>query len=332
MSNAVESAGKSGGGDRPAKKPKHNEIVAFGGPMDDEETARKKLEEAGFDPDKPVNSISEIEVEVGGFSDDYLPMSYFCQIGDLMMCRYLLSKGASTSWVVDNDDNDDDENSGWSFHYWASPMYAAAYGGHLEVCKWLCNHGARNDVRKSSNFYDSPLHIAIRHMQGANDLPADGCDQHLKVCRWLILNEALCPNNDGVVCKDRIREAFRSNRGEIIMFNWASDALKEHDRFMVFLMGTHIPVPFSTEELVKLLNKKLRSADSVSAIIESLSEHQQHYIWKKEQRRPSIVQCLSGHPGIRKHIADMIGVVRGRDLRILRSLERGLTSHFEEVV
>ena len=56
MADAMESTEENGGGNRPAKKQKqHNEIEAFGGPMDDEETARKKLEEAGFDPDKPLD-------------------------------------------------------------------------------------------------------------------------------------------------------------------------------------------------------------------------------------------------------------------------------------
>ena len=75
MSNAVESARESGGGGRPAKKQKHNEIDVFGGPMDDEETARKKLEEVRFDPDRPVDSISAIQIE--GYADDYLPLSFF---------------------------------------------------------------------------------------------------------------------------------------------------------------------------------------------------------------------------------------------------------------
>ena len=73
MSNAVESARESGGGGRPAKKQKHTEIVAFGGPMDDEETARMKLEKAGFDPDRPVDSISAHRIE--RCADKLFPMS-----------------------------------------------------------------------------------------------------------------------------------------------------------------------------------------------------------------------------------------------------------------
>ena len=289
--------------------------------MDDEETARKKLEKAEFDPDRPVDSIGAHRIE--RCADKLFPMSYFCHIGDLMMCRYLLSKGASTtqSWVDDYDD--DDENEGGNV--FCSPMYAAALGGHLEICKWLCDHGARKDIRMVNDGYCSPLYVATRGIHYGEDESGP----FRQICRWLILNEALCPNNDGGVCADYIEEACGGyTEATAFLRTWARDAIAEHDNFLVFLMGTHVPEPFSAEELVKLLNQKLRSADSVSAIVKSLPEHQQLYVWKKEQRQPSIVQCLSGHPGIRKHIADMIGVVRGRDLRILRGLDTTLTSEF----
>ena len=61
------------------------------GPMEDEETAKQKLEEAGFRPD---NFTEEEKTE-----DEYFmsPMIHFCFTGDLRMCRFLLTKGASTT-------------------------------------------------------------------------------------------------------------------------------------------------------------------------------------------------------------------------------------------
>ena len=285
MSNAVESAGEIGGGDRPAKKPKHNEIEAFGGPMDDEETARKKLKEVGFDPDTPVNSASEI-IEDEGYDDDCLPMPYFCQRGDLRMCRYLLSKGTSTtqSWV-------DDDNNG--VNHLHSPMYAAVLGGHLDVCKWLCEYGARGDIRKTNASFSTPLYISMIRASGRVGIGPAERERFREICRWLILNEALCPRDNGFISDDLLEEAFSgaySHRDYWV--RWAEDAVQTHDGLMTFLMGTYLRV--IPKEKHKTMNH-------------------------------CALSCLSGHPGIRKHIADMLGVVRGRDLRIMRELRRKLS-------
>ena len=156
--------------------------------------------------------------------------------------------------------------------------------------------------------------------------------------RWLILNEALCPNDDGIVEIGLIREALQSEGGRderMHMREWADGAVRTYDGFMVFLMGTHRRVvpPFRREDLQKLLKKKLAS-DSVSAIMKHLPEDQQLFIWNNEQKnkhRNCVLQYLSGHPGIRKSIADMVGVVRGRELRIMRRFRTKLVDYIEEV-
>ena len=87
------------------------EIVAFGGPMYDEATARKMLKEAvddqnitvafgaGFDPD---GAALDNTYEVGSINGKWwgvgvTPMIYFARKGDAKMCRYLISRGASTT-------------------------------------------------------------------------------------------------------------------------------------------------------------------------------------------------------------------------------------------
>ena len=72
----------------------------------------------------------------------------------------------------------------------------------------------------------------------------------------------------------------------------------------------------------------------MSAIIKHLPEDQQLFIWNNEQKnkhRNCVLQCLSGHPGIRQSIADMVGVVRGRELRIMRQLGTKMPNSIEEV-
>ena len=103
-----------------------------GGPMYDEATARKMLEEVvlisaedneygeeaviGFDPDDAA--LDNVYDEVDGFLD-VTPMTHFAKKGDAKMCRYLASRGASTTKVV----------AGRPRY----PMYVAALEGHLEV-------------------------------------------------------------------------------------------------------------------------------------------------------------------------------------------------------
>ena len=133
----------------------------LGGPMYDEATARKKLEEAGFDPDD-LNKRAE-QSEWNGI----LPMPTFCFKGDLYMCRYLLSKGVSTT-----------KSCGVKDIYY--PMMLAAMGGKLHVCKWLYDHGAHTDIggvaRTRMGNMLSPLFYACRSFG----------EHHMNVGKWLI--------------------------------------------------------------------------------------------------------------------------------------------------
>ena len=157
------------------------EIIAFGGPMYDEATARKMLTEAvriaaicsddgeaviGFDPgDAALNSSYAVWHE----GIELTPMAYFAAKNDVKMCRYLISRGASTTKCSEQDR---------PFY----PMYSAAEGGHLDVCKLLYDNGAKNDVRRDDGYGWNPFHVAIRN-------------KHNEVVRWLVLQGALCADS-----------------------------------------------------------------------------------------------------------------------------------------
>jgi hypothetical protein len=157
--------------------------------------------------------------------------------------------------------------------------------------------------------------------------------------RWLILNEALCPNDDGIFEFGHVEEALRSEEGRNERFHilgWVENAIRTHDGFMTFLMGTHRRevLPYSKENFEMLLNERRRPPDFVSVITKHLPEDQQLFIWNNEQKRKNakcVLQHLSGHPGIRQNIADLLGVARGRELRIMRQLASMLRNHLEEM-
>ena len=178
---------KVGDDDEPLSKKRKHEMEPADPPinvaadfpmMENEATARSKLREAGFDPDASVNQFAVVNITpkwvIGA-----TPMIYFCRKGDIPMCEYLLSKGASTT---------KESNGGWNF-----PMQNAALGNSLEACKWLYVNGAQSDVRRVTRKGRTPLGIAA----------AKNNDELL---RWLVLHGALCAddNTDIVECA-RIR-------------------------------------------------------------------------------------------------------------------------------
>lgn len=88
---------------------------------------------------------TEEDDEEGGMKDlsKTTPINYYSAKGDLKMCRYLIGRGAHC--------NRPDS-------YGNTPMYWAAYNGHLEICKLLYLHGgAQEDIRTLDTFGGAPL-------------------------------------------------------------------------------------------------------------------------------------------------------------------------------
>ena len=284
---------KRGDGDEEEAAP---EIIAFGGPMYDEATACKILKEAvlveagyaedgeaviGFDPDDAaLDNFYYVDD-----SRNMSPMIHFAAEGNAKMCRYLISRGASTTKSDEND-----------FYF---PLYAAASRGHLEVCKLLYENGAQNGVRKMIADHWTPFKVAANLGR-------------TQIIRWLVLHGALCADNKSEdVEAERIhlagsrnvsapwesrvrRNVLRSCNGLVA---WAKEVTQTHSAVVTFLGGTLPPAPASSTDA--------------------------------DQR--CILKCLSGHPGVRKHIFDFVGleVTKGKHLRILRSVVEVLPSFIE---
>eukprot|EP00563_Minutocellus_polymorphus_P005305 CAMPEP_0181044038 /NCGR_PEP_ID=MMETSP1070-20121207/13039_1 /TAXON_ID=265543 /ORGANISM="Minutocellus polymorphus, Strain NH13" /LENGTH=292 /DNA_ID=CAMNT_0023122429 /DNA_START=12 /DNA_END=890 /DNA_ORIENTATION=+ len=254
-------------------------IIALGGPMYDEATARKMLKEVvlndeevedepivGFDPDDAALDNTYYVYGEGFEGEHITPMIYFAGKGDVQMCRYLISRGASTTkWSIGNS---------WN------PLQAAAGDGHLEVCKVLHANGAKNDIWKEDDAGWTPVKFAAI------------VDQY-EVVRWLVLQGALCANDKSEEIEpDRIYREFDEDTSISHtcdrLVKWADEVTSSHSSVVMFLLGTLPPPP---------------NAD-----------------------QSCILQCLGGHPGVRKHVADFVGmeVTKGKHLRILRQVKDGL--------
>ena len=77
--------------------------------------------------------------------------------------------------------------------------------------------------------------------------------------------------------------------------------------------------------------ERLQSQDAAEMVMANTPAHQYECLWSKIVRHTTLVRCLGEKIGILELIADYAGVVRGRDLRILRSLVGPLSKYLEEV-
>lgn len=73
-------------------------------------------------------------------------------------------------------------------------MPMASYGGHLEICRWLFDVGAAEDIRTRDNDGNPPMMYASQ-------------EGHLQVCCWILMHSG-CNGEDGHVDEDLVHEEF----------------------------------------------------------------------------------------------------------------------------
>ena len=97
MSSNDGSRFRSGSAEEPtAKRARTLTEADLGGPIEDEETAKQKLANAGFDPNN-IALEKMVESPERDFTEwSVSPTIHFCAAGDLKMIRYLVSKGIPT--------------------------------------------------------------------------------------------------------------------------------------------------------------------------------------------------------------------------------------------
>jgi len=116
------------------------------------------------------------------------------------------------------------------------------------------------------------------------------------VVQWLTLNGALCTNDSSETLQKALIYPRPNNNSPGIsrslqrLVEWAQKVTQSHSALFMFLLGTLPPA--------------------------------------RDMSRSRIIQDLSDHPGIRKHIGDFVGleVTKGKHLRILHQVVDVLSS------
>ena len=267
----------------------------LGGPMYTEATARRILK--GVVPfDGGLMVIGGGEQVVGFKADDstlndlyslndfgdrfVTPMIYFARQGDLKMCRYLVSRGASTTKTSD-------EATG---RFWC-PMYAAASAGYLEICKFLYGNGAQGDIRRINRLGWSPFLAAM-------------IDNRHKLIRWLVLHGALCVDgNSDVIDVERLLKQgrFMNNPSSYHscrkLLEWAKERTQNHSSLLMFLRGTLPPSDSKTGHscILQNLSGYLGVRKKIAAFVrtEYLTAKQLRILHQLTEVLPSVMSDLN---------------------------------------
>ena len=332
----------SSGDDQPVTK--KQKTYATDGPIEDDKTAREKLEAAGFDPDDVHTARSDLESLGHDVWNNITPMAHFASLGDLPMFRYLYHVREATTTAAP------DEH--WTVQVMEddifSPMYAAVSSNFSEVAKWLFRNGAREDtfVYNDSNEL-TPLSLCFRRLQP--DSPHD--KEMAELAQWFILNGVLefmpghrdllqtlaccaatvhasvlsmrIDNDNPIVTITHAKNAL--DEAMPILLSLSEDLLMQTDAFYTFLLGA-IPAPeYSIDELKELLMKKLGSEESASIVVKEVEANGKgQALWDQLQsdigRPESSNSCLAAHPGILERIGAYVGFVKSKTkLKRLRS-------------
>lgn len=269
----------------------------LGGPtcIDDEDTARAKLGENGFGEN--LTETQDVRHPNPYFYDhewSVSPMIHFCAAGDLKMVRYLVSRGVSPTQRINNDED--------------FPMCAAAREGQVGVCKWLRDHGAREDVAATASDGDTPFQSAMDPSQGGL------CSETAK---WLIQNGAL---RDGLSPSTELYlvQKFHQNNARTGSFTdllqWIEDTVSVNFKMRLFLLGTVHPPKFSEMALRDHLSRKLGSQDGAEYIFARLSASERENLWDHllVTKHSSPLRVFSGKEGILSLIAKFSGFIGGQ--------------------
>ncbi|OEU17873.1 hypothetical protein FRACYDRAFT_238301 [Fragilariopsis cylindrus CCMP1102] len=172
------------------------------------------------------------------------------------------------------------------------PLLMAAKEGHIDICKWLYMHGAKEDIQKLDLMGDgTPLRSTILTQRCFYAYTREYVKKKFSVSQWLILNGALC-------CQDY------NDSGQI------DEVVLKRD---LSIDSRPMFLSWAQDEL------KIRNNFLFFLYGTSTNQHKQQHLFFNGNKS-----------GIMENIADYVGIVRGRDLRIIRQLASILSTLIQE--
>eukprot|EP00751_Fragilariopsis_kerguelensis_P005672 CAMPEP_0170792294 /NCGR_PEP_ID=MMETSP0733-20121128/21788_1 /TAXON_ID=186038 /ORGANISM="Fragilariopsis kerguelensis, Strain L26-C5" /LENGTH=292 /DNA_ID=CAMNT_0011140655 /DNA_START=157 /DNA_END=1035 /DNA_ORIENTATION=+ len=227
--------------------------------IDDIQLAKQELINKGFDLKKDVNQNQTLPPFL--LIND-LPLIRFCSEGNLLIVQLLFLIGGDCTKLC----------------HLMSPMYVAAAGCHLYLCKWLVEYGgdAKYQINNEANNGATPLRAA--YIAWDRSIDKEG-----KTCRWLLRNgggQRLSPKAMRALRTVGEKKEWNSN----LLVIWMREYIQLHDTFIQFLCGA------TTTMITR----------------------------KRKRKRERSLQILDGHPGIMELIGECLGLIRGKEIRMLQ--------------
>ena len=114
-----------------------------------------------------------------------------------------------------------------------SPMFRACHFGQLAICQWLFEVGAVDDIAKANDSGTTPMYIACVRC-------------HESVCQWLVLNGALNDPtthhvDEAKVHRDQYHYVCPDRHPNLL--SWAKDVVAVHDIFLNVVLRASVVLP-----------------------------------------------------------------------------------------
>ena len=209
------------------------------------------------------------------------PLIFFCSAGKLLIIKLLFLIGANCTKLCKNG-------------YWF-PMLAAVQYDHLDICKWLFKYGgdAKYQINKETNLGNTPLRVAYLAWHY-------GRDNEGKTCRWLLQNGGGQHFSSQAISELRIyrlhgMEDLNSN----LLVIWMRENIQLHDTFIQFLCG-------------------VITMTATTSTLRTISGRGRKRQLKQMTHQEQSLQIIDGHPGVMELIGDYVGLIRGKEIRMLQ--------------